>query len=108
MQPSSVRIYDTSLAQLHQQKEIALVGAAAKLLKRKQLVAVMRTTIACGALPRVLRAKAVVDVTRAVPVRDAVIEMCAVRQPMKALARKQGYMYVAVEVDAMTRAVRGL
>ena len=59
------KIYDTTLAQLHQQREIALVGSAAKLMTRKQLAAAMRATVACGALPMVLRAESVVDVTRA-------------------------------------------
>ena len=59
------RIYDTALTQLHQQREIALVGAATKVLAKKQLVAAMRATVACGALPRVLRVEAVVDITRA-------------------------------------------
>ena len=67
------KIYDTALAQLHQQREIALVGTAAKLLARKKLVAATRAMVACGALPKVLRAKAVVDVTRVAPVRDVVI-----------------------------------
>ena len=41
------RIYDAALAQLHQQREIALVGTATRLLARRQLMAAMRTTIAC-------------------------------------------------------------
>ena len=95
-------------AQLHQQREIALVGSAARLLARKELVAAMRATVACGALPRVLRAEAVVDVTRTAPVRDVVIDMCAGRQAMKGPACRQGYRYVAVEIDAVIRAVRGM
>ena len=102
------RVYDAALAQLHQQREIALVGSAARLLARKELVAAMRATVACEALPRVLRAEAVVDVTRAAPVRDVVIDMCAGRQSMKGPARRQGYRYVAVEIDAVIRAVRGM
>ena len=102
------KIYDTALAQLHQQREIALVGTAAKLLARRKLVAAMRATVASGALPKVLRAEAVVDVTKAVPVRDVVIDMCAGRQSMKGPARRQGYRYVAVEIDAVISAVRGL
>jgi hypothetical protein len=85
------RVYNVALAQLHQQREIVLVGLAARLLARKELVAAMRATVACGALPRVLRAEAVVDVTRAVPVRDVVVDMCAGRQSMKGPARRQGY-----------------
>ena len=69
-----------ALAQLHQQREIALVGSAVRLLARKELVAAMRAAVACGALPRVLRAEAVVDVTRTVPMRDVVIDMCAGKQ----------------------------
>ena len=48
------------------------------------------------------------DVTRAAPVRDVVIDVCAGRQSMKGPARRQGYMYAAVEIDAVTRAVRGM
>ena len=55
-----------------------------------------------GALPQETRAKAVVDFTRAAPVRDVVIDMCAGRQSMKGPARKQGNRYVAVEIDAAT------
>ena len=69
------KIFDTALAQLHQQREIVLVGTAARLLARKKLVAAMRATVTSGALPKVLRAEAVVDVTKAVPVRDVVIAM---------------------------------
>ena len=50
------------------------------------------------------------DVTRAVPVRGVVIDMCACRQSIQAPARncKQGYRYVAVEIDAVIRVVRAL
>ena len=102
------KIYGTALAQLHQQQEMVLVGAAAKLLAWKQLVAAMGATVACGVLSQWTRARDVVDVTRAAPVRDVVIDMCAGKQSMKGPARKQGYRYVAVEIDAVIRPVRGM
>ena len=40
------KIYDTALAQLHQQRGIALVGTTAKLLARRKLVAATRATVA--------------------------------------------------------------
>ena len=100
-------IYDTALAKLHQQRGIALVGTVTKLLAGNQLVTAMRVTVACGALQRVPRAEAVVDGTRAAPVRDLVIDMCAGRQSMKGPARRQGYRYVAVEIEAVIMAVGG-
>ena len=84
------------------------MGAAAKLLARRQMVAAMEETVACGALPKVARAAAVVDATKAVPVRDVVIDMCAGRQLLKGPARRHGCRYVAVDIMAVVGAARVL
>ena len=101
-------VYNVALAQLHQQREIVLVGSAARLLSRRQMVAAMQATVACGALPKVSRAAAVVDVTRATPVRDVVVDLCAGRQSMKGPARKHRCRYVAVDIEKVFTAIRGL
>ena len=45
----------------------------------------------------------------AAPVVGVVIDMCPCRQPMHwGRTRKRGYMYVAVEVDVVAKAIRGM
>ena len=54
-----------------------------------------------------LRAKAVVDVTREAPVRDVVILKHVRRHAVNEGPNTQtGYMYVTVEIYALIRAVR--
>ena len=102
------QVYDTALVQLHQQREVVLVGSTTKLLSRQQMVAAVKVTVTCGALPKVTRAEAVVDVRRAVPVRNVVIDLCAGRQSMKGPARRHGCRYVGVDIIAVVGAIRGL
>ena len=102
------QVYDTALVQLHQQREVVLVGSTTKLLSRQQMVAAVKVTVTCGALPKVTRAEAVVDVRRAVPVRNVVIDLCAGRQSMKGPARRHGCRYVAVDILEVVQAIRGL
>ena len=41
------------------------------------------------------------------PVRDVIVDLCAGRQSMKRPARQMGYRYIAVELKAVIKAVRG-
>ena len=80
----------------------------AKLLARQRMVAAMKAVVACGALPKVTRAKAMVDDRGAAPVGGVVTDMCAGRQSMKGPARRHGCRYVAVDIIAVVGAIRGL
>ena len=100
-------VYSLALIQLEQQREVTLTGALRKLMTKKSMAACAAAAVRAGALPNVLKRSRVVDADCARPVRDVIVDLCAGRQSMKRPAKQLGYRYIAVELKAVIRAVRG-
>ena len=100
-------VYNLALIQLEQQREVTLTGMLRRLMTKKSMAKCSTAAIRAGALPRVLKRSRVVDADCTQPVRDVIIDLCAGRQSMKRPAKQMGYRYIAVELKAVIRAVRG-
>ena len=100
-------VYNLSLIQLEQQREVTQTGALMTLMTKRSMVTCSATAIKAGALPRVLKRSRVMDAGCVQPVKDVIIDLCAGRQSMERPSRQMGYRYVAVELKAVIRAVRG-
>jgi hypothetical protein len=100
-------VYNLALIQLEQQREVTLTGVLRRLMTKKSMAKCSTAAIRAGALPRVLKRSRVVDADCTQPVRDVIIDLCAGRQSMKRPAKQMGYRYIAVELKAVIRAVRG-
>ena len=101
-------VYSLVLTQLEQQREMTLTGTLRRLMTKRSMATCAAAAIRAGALPRVLKRSRVVDTGCARPVRDVIVDLCAGRQSMKRPARQLGYRYIAVELNAVIRAVRGI
>ena len=100
-------VYRLALIQLEQQREVTLTGALRKLMTKKSMATCTATAVKAGALPGVLRRSRVLDAGCAQPIGVVIIDLCAGRQSMKRPARQMSYMYIAVELKVVVKAVRG-